>query len=133
MSEDRKDDKDYEVGYGKPPLHSRFQPGHSRGNRKGRKVGSTNLKTDLQAELAEKVTLSENGKPIRLTKQRALVKAMVLKGIKGDQRAATKAFDLLLKLVGVDDAGDADTPMAPEDQAILDAFLKRQGGDHDNA
>jgi hypothetical protein len=133
MSEDRKDDKDYEVGYGKPPLHSRFQLGHQRGNRKGRKVGSTNLKSDLQAELSEKVTLTENGKKIRLTKQRALIKTMVIKGIKGDDRATAKAFDLLLKLFGIDDVSDAEMPMSPEDQAILDGFLKRRGGDHDDA
>jgi hypothetical protein len=120
------DGKDYEVGYGKTPLHSRFQTGHTRGNRKGRKKGSVNLKTDLQAELAEKVTLTENGKKIRLTKQRALVKSLVVKGIKGDDRAAGKAFDLLLRLVGVDDPGDEIAPLSAEDQAILDAFLDRR-------
>jgi len=122
---------DYQVGYGKPPLHTRFQPGHAGGNRKGRPRGTTNLKTDLQAELAERITLTENGRKIRISKQRALVKALVVKGIKGDDRAAGKAFDLLLKLVGADDPGDVDAPIAPEDQAILDAFLQRQGGSND--
>ncbi|MGJ3627161.1 DUF5681 domain-containing protein [Sphingomonas sp. MMS24-JH45] len=32
----------YEVGYGKPPIHARFQKGQS-GNPKGRKKGSKNL------------------------------------------------------------------------------------------
>jgi hypothetical protein len=127
------DGNDYEVGYGKPPLHGRFEKGHARGNKKGRKKGSVNLRTDLQAELAEMVTLTENGKKIRLTKQRALIKTTLIKGIKGDNCAAAKAFDLVLKYFGIDDVSDAETQIAPEDRAILDAFLKRLGGDHDPA
>lgn len=118
-------DKDYEVGYGKPPVEHRFQKGHARGNRKGRRRGSVNLKTDLQAELAERVTLTENGRPIRLTKQRALIKSLIIKGIKGDDRAAGKALDLLLRLVGIDDPGDTEAPVSPEDQAILADYLAR--------
>jgi hypothetical protein len=34
----------YEVGYGKPPQHSRFKPGHS-GNPRGRAKGSLNTHT----------------------------------------------------------------------------------------
>lgn len=123
--------EDYEVGYGKPPMEHRFQKGHSRGNRKGRRRGSVNLKTDLQAELAERVTLTENGKPIRLTKQRALVKSLIIKGIKGDDRAAGKALDLLLRLVGMDDPGDTETEVSPEDQAILADYLARGRNGHD--
>jgi hypothetical protein len=36
----------YEIGYGKPPKHSRFQPGQS-GNSAGRK-GVRNLMTDVK-------------------------------------------------------------------------------------
>ncbi len=43
---------DYEVGYGKPPRHTRFQPGRS-GNPRGRPKDTKNLKTDLIEELAE--------------------------------------------------------------------------------
>ena len=118
-------EEEYEVGYKKPPLEHRFQKGHKRGNRKGRVGGSVNLKTDLQAELSERVTLTENGKPIRLTKQRALVKSLIIKGIKGDDRAAGKALDLLLRLVGIDDPGDTQAPLGPEDQAILTDYLSR--------
>ena len=40
---------DYEVGYKKPPIHTRFKPGVS-GNPKGRPKGTKNLATDLAEE-----------------------------------------------------------------------------------
>lgn len=116
---------DYEVGYGKPPVSTRFQPGES-GNPKGRKKGSRNLKTDLMEELAERVTLKEGGRTVRLSKQRAMVKALVVKGIKGDERAIAKAFDLLLRLAGPNDQANDTTPLSEEDQAILDSFFERK-------
>lgn len=132
MSDGSKDDKGYEVGYGKPPVHTRFQPGHKGGNRKGRPKGSTNLKTDIQAEFAQLVTLTENGKKIRVTKQRAVIKTLLHNGIKGNDRAGGKALELKLKVVGDEDAEGAVAPLSTNDRAILEAYLKRKGGDHDS-
>ena len=42
---------DYVVGYGKPPLHTRFQKGRS-GNPNGRPRGKKNMSTLLSAALA---------------------------------------------------------------------------------
>ncbi len=43
---------DYKVGFRRPPLETRFKPGHS-GNAKGRPKGIKNLKTELEEELSE--------------------------------------------------------------------------------
>jgi hypothetical protein len=115
---------DYEVGYKKPPVGTRFKPGQS-GNRKGRPKKSRNLKSDLLDELAERIAVREGSRTRRISKQRAMVKALVLKGLKGDSAAIAKAFDFLLRLVGPDDQPDVTTPLSSEDQAILDAFLNR--------
>jgi Family of unknown function (DUF5681) len=45
---------DYEVGYGKPPRHTRFKKGQS-GNPRGRPNGSKNLSTLLSETLSEPV------------------------------------------------------------------------------
>jgi Family of unknown function (DUF5681)/Helix-turn-helix domain len=63
-----------------------FKPGHS-GNPEGRPKGTKNLKTDLMEELSERISISEGGKPKKLSKQRALLKSLAAKAIKGDARA----------------------------------------------
>jgi Family of unknown function (DUF5681) len=46
------------VGYGKPPLNSRYKPGQS-GNPSGRPKGAASFRSDFAAELGELV--SEGG------------------------------------------------------------------------
>ncbi|WP_375550750.1 type II restriction endonuclease [Rhodophyticola porphyridii] len=83
-------DKDrYEVGYGKPPKSGQFQKGKS-GNPRGRPKGARGLKTDLKAELGERVTITENGRTRKLTKQQLMVKQLTAKAVKGDMRAISK-------------------------------------------
>lgn len=119
------DSDDYEVGYKKPPVHTRFQRGNS-GNGKGRKKGRRNLKSDLLDELAERINLNEGDRKIRISKQRALVKALVVKGIKGNERATNLVLNLLLRIGGEDER--TAEPLSEVDCAILDDFLEREGG-----
>jgi hypothetical protein len=42
--------RDYEIGYGRPPIHTRFKPGQS-GNPAGRPKGAQNSATEIAAEL----------------------------------------------------------------------------------
>ena len=74
------------VGYGQPPEHSRFKKGVS-GNPSGRPKKHASFQSDLAAELQEKLTLTENGKAQRMTKQRALIKTLTAAAIKSDMRA----------------------------------------------
>jgi hypothetical protein len=73
----------YEVGYGKPPKTHQYKPGQS-GNLKGRTKGARNLKTDLAEELAETLTIRENGKTLKISKRRAMIKSTMAKALKGD-------------------------------------------------
>jgi hypothetical protein len=78
--------RDYEVGFGKPPKHTRFQKGHS-GNPRGRPRGSLNTSTLLEQALKEKVVVSENGRRKKVSKHRAILKQLVNKAAQGDHRA----------------------------------------------
>lgn len=90
---------DYQVGYGRPPIESRFRKGQS-GNPKGRPRGSKNLKTDLREELQQKILVREGDRSIRISKQRALVKTLMAKTLKGDGRAAAILINLIFRNAG---------------------------------
>ena len=116
---------DYEVGYGKPPAHTQFKPGQS-GNTAGRPKGSKNLKADLLEELSEMMKISEGGRERRISKQRALIKTLVARGIKGSDRATAKILDLYLKiLVNEDPDGAAEQPLTQEEREVLEVLEAR--------
>jgi hypothetical protein len=123
---------DYEVGYGKPPKHTRFQPGRS-GNPQGRPKGTKNLKTDLMEELGEKILIREGEQSRRVSKQRAVVKALVTRTLKGDARAAGLLLSMMMRLLDTGEgAPEAAEPLHDDEREILQAFedrLRRDGAD----
>jgi hypothetical protein len=82
-----------EVGYGRPPVHSRFKPGQS-GNPSGRAKGSQNLKTLFNQILDEEISLREGSEVRKVSKAEALVRGMVVGALKGDQRNLAMLFRL---------------------------------------
>ena len=113
----------YEIGYGKPPKATRFQKGKS-GNPRGRPKGSLNLATDLASELGELITVSEHGRPRRVSKQRALIKSLMAKALQGDIRAATALLALYARVTA--EAPDKpDEALDGQELAILRRFAPR--------
>ena len=99
--------RDYAVGYGRPPRHTRFEKGRS-GNPKGRPSGSKNMSTLFTEALNETVIIAENGGRRKISKRQAIVKQIVNKAAKGDWRC-TK---LLLELP--QETGSPTEPESPE-------------------
>ena len=116
--------REYAVGYGRPPIHTRFAPGVS-GNPRGRPRGSKNLKTDVLEEIGEKVTVREGEMSRSISKQRAIVKAVVLRAIRGDAKAVSTLITLLLRFQEAAPGEGAPVELAAEDLAILDRFTER--------
>ena len=116
--------KDYETGFKKPPKKTQFEKGQS-GNPKGRPKGTKNLKTDLEEELQELIHLKEGGKDKHVSKQRALIKALMAKAVKGDARAANLLLNMILKVLIPTQADDVDETLSSDHRAILDAFKER--------
>lgn len=117
-------DDDYKVGYRNPPLSARFKKGQS-GNPKGRRKGVRNLKTELEEELAEKITLRENDRSVKISKQRAILKVMVAKAMKGDTRAGLAVLAIRARLID-DKNPDQGEEMSTADKTLLDEFLERE-------
>jgi hypothetical protein len=120
----------YEIGYGKPPINSRFKLGQS-GNPKGKSKGSKNFKTILTDELDVKIEVTENGRKIKASKRELIVKTMVNKAAKGDHKAATEVFrqedKLQLQSFGnsknaYEDANKAPSTLSVMDKKIIEYF-----------
>src|SRR5438132_2605220 len=77
------DERDYEVGYGKPPRHTRFELGRS-GNPRGRPGGSKNLLTLLNEALKEPVIVVENGRRRKISKRQAIITQLINRSAKAD-------------------------------------------------
>lgn len=119
-------DDDYAVGYRKPPKDKQFKKGQS-GNPKGRRKGARGIKSDLKEELNSTLTINENGKTTKLTKQRLLIKRLFAQGAKGDIRAVIKILEMAAALQSSEEENTAQqSTLSEEDEAILNAFLARQ-------
>lgn len=76
----------WEVGYGRPPKHTQFQPNQS-GNPAGRPRGSKNTRTLIRSALDEKVRVTRNGATRLMTKREIAAAQQVDKAAQGDIKA----------------------------------------------
>lgn len=113
------------AGYRRPPRHTQFKKGQS-GNPRGRPKSVTSFKSDLAAELREKLVLTENGKERRITKQRAFIKTLTAAAIRKDIRAVN-ALLACMRLFGVDEDAPAPTERVDlDDLELLEAYVAQQ-------
>ena len=113
------------VGYGNPPEHSRWRKGES-GNRRGRPKSAASFADDLAAELAEVIQITEGGKVRRITKRRALIKALTAGGIKGNARATSLLVSLCARVIEAEHEDQAEVGLNTRDRKIVEGYLDRQ-------
>jgi|SRR5688572_13714967 len=112
----------YEVGYGKPPTHSRFQPGQS-GNPNGRRKGVRNLKTDVMRTLRTPVKVKEGDRTRTRSTQEGALMVLREKALRGDPRALDRLLELAVSFNNdIAEIGPAQALFA-DDQAILAAYV----------
>jgi hypothetical protein len=121
----RENEGDYEVGYGRPPCHTRFVKGQS-GNPRGRPPGAKNLSTLLSEALNETVIVTENGGRRKVTKRQAIVTQLVNRSATADFRA----IKILLEIVrDIERQTEPSTPEASDfseaDEKVIEQLRAR--------
>jgi len=93
----------YEVGYGKPPAQTQFRPGQS-GNPGGRPKGARNklpalneerLKNIILEEAYRAIRINDGDRQIKVPMAQAIVRAVAVNAVKGQQRAQRLFTELL--------------------------------------
>lgn len=115
-----------DVGFGKPPKHTRFRKGRS-GNPRGRPKGRLNLATLLERVLQEEVVIKENGLCRTVSKFELALQKLVDLAAKGD----VAALRLLTSLVSSAAERDVDTltdQLAAADLEVLQGVLSEAAG-----
>jgi hypothetical protein len=121
-------DRQYDVGFRKPPLHTRFKKGRS-GNPKGRPVGQKNMNSLITRALNRSVIVTENGRRKKVTKREAIVMQLVNKSASAD----FTAIRMLLGLLS-DSPTENQGPVGPEvsleeaDLLIMERLRQRLSG-----
>jgi Family of unknown function (DUF5681) len=125
----KKGTKPYAVGYGKPPIHTRFKKGVS-GNPAGKKKGQKGLKAVVEGVFQEKVSIRTARGIRKVTKLDALVHKLMNDALTGDSRAAVQVVRLA-KEAGLTQEAEAieaaTQELTEEDRMILDRYMKAPG------
>lgn len=84
---DRSSPGNNRVGYGRPPKHSQFKPGHS-GNPKGRPKGAKNEATIWRNVFNKRVAIREGGRQRKVSLLEAMILKFVEDALKGNPKTA---------------------------------------------
>ena len=122
------DERYYEVGYGKPPCHTRFEPGRS-GNPRGRPPGAKNMKTLLSKALNELVIVTEDGGRRKVSKREAIVTQLVNRSAKADYKAIQILLGMLRDIESDTDPHSSDPTFTEADQQIIQRIQARFRGE----
>ena len=120
-------ERDYSVGYGKPPEHTRFKKGHS-GNGQGRPRGVKNLATLLGAALDEKVIVTENGRRRKITKREAIITQLVNRSTQADLKATQILLGMMQEIERRTDGSAEPASLSEADRQVLQFIRNRRSG-----
>jgi Family of unknown function (DUF5681) len=115
----------YVIGYGRPPVHTRFKPGHR--GRGGRPKRQRNLRTVLEQTLDQRITIREGNRTRQVTKRDAIILKLVNDAVSGNAKALTNLIALMRShdLIGQPQDEADFQPFTADDEAIIADLLRR--------
>jgi hypothetical protein len=129
------DKPNYEIGYGKPPRHSRWKKGQS-GNPTGKQRGVKSFATLLREAVHEKVTIvAENGRHRQITKLEAALTQLVNRAAQGDLKSTQTLLGLVDEIERGSGGASESGCFSKEDEEALRLIrdqLSRVGGGGNN-
>lgn len=120
---------DYEVGFRRPPVATRFKPGKV-GNPKGRPKKKQTVGQIIEGALMTKVKVVENGRSKTMTAEEVIIRKLALDAASGDKRAVQTLFSLRDRYQDSNETTLDPADLHSDDQMILDdyfATLQRNG------
>lgn len=117
--------KPYEIGYAKPPVHTRFAKGKS-GNPRGKEKGHKGLKAVVSTVFQEKVAIRTPRGIKKVPKLDALVQKLMNDALTGDSSAVThivrlaKEAGLTHEATVIEEAQD----LSEQDHLIMARYMK---------
>jgi hypothetical protein len=121
-------ERDYEIGYGKPPVGRRFRKGQS-GNPLGPRKKT--LSALLVAALDEPVSFAADGQSRHISKREAIVAQLVDKSASADLRATKMLIDMLKEVERKADAASPapePSPFTAADEEVVATLIVRLRG-----
>lgn len=112
---------DYDVGYGKPPKRTQFQPGQS-GNPRGRPRGAKGLNMIVRETMTQKVSVRTAAGERRMSRMEAVMHKTLELAMKGNGRALAQLVALYSTAVP-DQAAPASVAQDTEDLSATDLAM----------
>jgi hypothetical protein len=117
--------KDYEVGYRRPPVHTRFKvgnPGNPRQRRKKKTVGKL-----IDETMNKRIKIEERGRSRTMTVQELILFSMSRAAMKGDLAAARTLFALKERYQDTDQTVLNPSDLEADDRKIIEEHLAKLG------
>jgi len=115
----------YVIGCGRPPVHTRFKPGHR--GRGGRPKRQRNLRTVLEQTLDQRITIREGNRTRQVTKREAFILKLVNDAVSGNAKALTNLIALMRShdMMGQPQEEAELQPLTADDETIIADLLRR--------
>jgi hypothetical protein len=114
-------DPDYAIGYGRPPVHTRFQAGRS-GNPRGRPRTRKNLASMAKEVLQQPVAVMVNGRRRTVPALQAALQKLLSRALKDGDPRALAAIIALADRAGLADAASPEGAegLSTEEREVLE-------------